>query len=183
MDKIIAERSGNTCELCGSTEGLRTYIVAPKIGADVDECVHTCATCYSQLKGDSEVDAAHWKCLSDSMWSEVEAVKVVSYRMLTKLSSEEWAGDLLNMIYMEEETEKWAKALEGIAKHVDSNGVELLAGDNVMVIKDLKVKGAGFTVKRGTSVRNITLVSDNVEHIEAKVEGQRIVILTEYVRK
>lgn len=52
-----------------------------------------------------------------------------------------------------------------------------------MLIKDLKVKGGNFTAKRGTAVRNITLVHDNVEHIEGKVEGQRIVILTKYVKK
>ncbi|MCW8844130.1 MAG: PhnA domain-containing protein, partial [Rhodobacteraceae bacterium] len=39
------------------------------------------------------------------------------------------------------------------------------------------------TAKRGTAVRNISLVSDNAEHIEGRVEGQRIVILTKFVKK
>ena len=80
----------------------------------------------------------------------------------------------------------WAK--EGIESeekliHLDSNGVQLQHGDSVVLIKDLKVKGGGFTAKRGTAVRNITLVHDNAEHIEGKVEGQKIVILTQYVKK
>jgi protein PhnA len=53
----------------------------------------------------------------------------------------------------------------------------------VTLIKDLKVKGAGFTAKRGTAVRNITLVRDNAGHIEGKVSGQQIVILTEFVKR
>ncbi|WP_372653863.1 PhnA domain-containing protein, partial [Draconibacterium sp.] len=51
------------------------------------------------------------------------------------------------------------------------------------MIKDLNVKGGGFTAKRGTAVRNISLVHDNPEHIEGKVNGQHIVILTQYVKK
>ncbi|MFT4681576.1 MAG: protein PhnA, partial [Flavobacteriales bacterium] len=41
----------------------------------------------------------------------------------------------------------------------------------------------GFTAKRGTAVRNISLVHDNAEHIEGKVNGQQIVIITQFVKK
>jgi Uncharacterized Zn-ribbon-containing protein involved in phosphonate metabolism len=67
--------------------------------------------------------------------------------------------------------------------HKDANGAVLQRGDNVVLIKDLPVKGAGFTAKRGTAVRGISLVADNPEHIEGRVEGQRIVILTQFVKK
>ena len=120
------------------------------------------------------------------MWSEVDAVKVVAWRTLTELKSEGWPNDLLEMIYMEEDVENWAKEgqpSEDAVIHIDSNGVQLSSGDSVVLIKDLKVKGGNFTAKRGTAVRNITLVHDNPEHIEGKVEGQRIVILTQYVKK
>ena len=59
----------------------------------------------------------------------------------------------------------------------------LAQGDTVVLIKDLPVKGANFTAKRGTAVRGISLVLDNPAHIEGRVEGQRIVILTEFVKK
>jgi protein PhnA len=68
-------------------------------------------------------------------------------------------------------------------KHIDSNGVVLQAGDTVVLVKDLDVKGAGFTAKRGTAVRGISLVADNPEHIEGRVNGQQIVILTKFVKK
>ena len=70
-----------------------------------------------------------------------------------------------------------------VSQHKDANGATLNAGDNVVLIKDLPVKGGGFTAKRGTAVRGISLVSDNAAHIEGRVEGQRIVILTEFVKK
>jgi protein PhnA len=68
-------------------------------------------------------------------------------------------------------------------QHLDANGAILMQGDTVVLIKDLVVKGANFTAKRGTAVRGISLVADNAGQIEGRVEGQRIVILTEFVKK
>ena len=59
----------------------------------------------------------------------------------------------------------------------------LEAGDTVVLIKTLDVKGSNFSAKRGTAVRKISLVADNPEHIEGRVNGQQIVILTKYVKK
>jgi len=128
------------------------------------------------------------------MWTPTPAVQVMAWRMLTRLSTEAWARDLLDMLYLDDETLAWAKAAgdgsnngdiggEQTVKHLDSNGAELLAGDAVTLIKDLNVKGANFTAKRGTTVRNISLVYDNPDQIEGRVNGQQIVILTEFVKK
>jgi protein PhnA len=76
-----------------------------------------------------------------------------------------------------------AKADTVVVEHFDSNRMRLEHGDTVVLVKDLVVKGAGFTAKRGVAVRNISLVPDNALHIEGKVEGQRIVILTEFVKR
>jgi protein PhnA len=135
------------------------------------------------------MDGNHWRCLNDSMWSEVTAVQVMSWRMLQRLKAEGWPQDLIDMMYLDDETLEWAKA-DGDGEerdeseiHKDSNGAELKSGDTVVLIKDLNVKGGGFTAKRGTAVRNISLVHDNPAHIEGKVNGQQIVILTQYVKK
>lgn len=182
----LEKRSGGKCEICGNSEELNVFIVSPKEGKNADENVHACQTCISQLNG-ADVDMNHWRCLNDAMWSEVDAVKVVSFRMLHQLKAEPWANDLIEMMYMDEHVEEWAKS--GITedsgvKHIDANGVELQNGDTVVLIKDLKVKGgASFTAKRGTAVRNIVLDRDNEKYIEGKVEGQRIVIITDYVKK
>ncbi|MFA7274085.1 MAG: PhnA domain-containing protein [Crocinitomicaceae bacterium] len=186
MTKQLELRSNGVCELCAAQEELKSFTVSPKSGDNSNDCIAICATCNDQLTGKEDVVTNHWRCLNDSMWSEVEAVKVVAYRMLTQLKTEGWPNDLLEMMYLDEDTLEWAKT--GMVdpeakKHMDSNGVELLAGDSIVLIKDLKVKGGGFTAKRGTAVRNIRLVHDNPEQIEGKVEGQTIVILTEYVKK
>ena len=51
------------------------------------------------------------------------------------------------------------------------------------LVKDLVVKGGGFTAKRGTAVRRILLDQRNATQIEGRVNGQHIVILTKYVKK
>lgn len=64
-----------------------------------------------------------------------------------------------------------------------SSNAALAQGDTVVLIKDLPGKGAGFTAKRGTAMRYISLVPDTPAHIEGRVEGQRIVILTASVKR
>ena len=71
---------------------------------------------------------------------------------------------------------------EDIIVHKDTNGVTLNVGDTVTIIKDLNVKGAGFTAKRGTAVRNISLTT-NPEQIEGRVNGVKIVLLTCFLKK
>ena len=111
-------------------------------------------------------------------------MQVISYRMLQALSDQEWAQDLIGMIYLDDETLEWADGSEGDSSvHKDSNGNVLQTGDTVVLIKDLDVKGANFIAKRGTPVRRITLVRDNPDQIEGRVNDQHIVILTRYVRK
>ena len=183
-EQQLQDRSNSSCELCKATDNLSSYDVAPK-----DDDIYICSTCNDQIENNADTDANHWRCLNDSMWSEVPAVQVVAWRMLTRLKSEGWPQDLLDMMYLDDDTLKWAKATgedeekEAEIVHKDSNGAVLTAGDSVVLIKDLNVKGANFTAKRGTSVKNITLVHDNAEQIEGKVEGQHIVILTQFVKK
>ncbi len=187
-EKTLHSRSDSKCELCGATENLSVYETLATSKDNADECVLICATCRDQIENPDHIDINHWRCLNDSMWSQIPAVQVMAWRMLTRLKTEGWPQDLLDMLYLDDATLAWAKAGEAenddnAVQHVDSNGAILAAGDTVTLIKDLDVKGASFTAKRGTAVRNISLVADNPEHIEGRVEGQRIVILTQFVKK
>ncbi|MGD9929842.1 MAG: PhnA domain-containing protein [Mangrovibacterium sp.] len=187
IEKALLARSGSTCELCGATDGLTVYALPPVTENNSDKCVLLCATCLDQVTNPDKIDPNHFRCLNDSMWSTVPAVQVLAWRLLNRMRAEGWPQDLLDMLYLDDETLAWAKAdgagQDDAIKHLDSNGAQLQAGDTVVLTKDLNVKGGGFTAKRGTAVRNITLVHDNPEQIEGKVNGQQIVILTQYVKK
>ena len=66
----------------------------------------------------------------------------------------------------------------------DVNGNPLEAGDTVVVIKDLKVKGSSIPLKQGTVIRNIRLVEDDAEHIEGHSDRIRdLVLKTCFLRK
>lgn len=64
----------------------------------------------------------------------------------------------------------------------DCNGNLLNEGDSVVVMKSLKVKGGGTTVKKGTVVKRIRL-TDDPEEIDCKVDGMSIVLRTEFLKK
>lgn len=179
----------SSCQLCESTNNVSTL----QVGGVEDCALQACAVCQEQISSDAALDVHHWRCLNDSMWTPEEAVQIMAWRLLTRLSAqgESWAQDALDSLYLEDDVLAKAKAETAATsleddlalKHVDSNGTALQAGDTVVLIKDLNVKGASFTAKRGTSVRNISLDPTNEEHIEGRVNGQQIVILTKFVKK
>ena len=77
-----------------------------------------------------------------------------------------------------------AKAAEAkVVEVLDAVGNRLADGDSVTLIKDLKVKGAGQTLKRGTVIRSIRLTGDPQE-IDCKHEAIRgLVLRAEFVKK
>ena len=185
----LMTRSESKCELCGSKDNLDVYRIPPDLNGGYDKSLLTCHTCIEQINGDVAMDSNHWRCLTESMWNENIPVQVMAWRMLSRLNSESWAQDALDMMYLEDEALTWAKVTgegqseESTLIHKDSNGAKLAAGDTIVLIKDLNVKGTSFIAKRGTAVRRISLDQDNAEHIVGKVNGQTIVILTQFVKK
>ena len=186
FEKQLNLRSGEKCELSGISNDLQVYQVQPSEGNSADDFILINQNLKDQLEGKKEWVPNDWRCLNDAMWSEVPAVKVVAYRVLDQLKAEGWPNDLLEMIYLTDDELSWAKAGmedEDAVKHIDSNGAVLQAGDTVVLIKDLDVKGSTITAKRGTAVRNIRLVHNDPTLIEGKVDGQTIYILTQFVKK
>ncbi|GAB5398854.1 MAG: alkylphosphonate utilization protein [Aureisphaera sp.] len=188
IERALHKRAENKCELCGAAEKLIAYEVPSSPSVGLESHILTCETCTSQFDIE-ERDANHWRCLNDSMWSPVPAVQVMAWRMLHRLKSEGWPQDLLDMMYLDEELEAWAAAAgdaedkSNAIVHKDANGAVLQAGDSVVLIKDLKVKGSSMVAKQGTAVRRISLDHENSEYIEGKIDGQHIVIVTKYVKK
>lgn len=188
IEQALITRSEGKCELCRSTTDLSIYDVSGTERLNVeDQSALVCTLCQQQLDGSVDLDENHWRCLNDSMWSVVPVVQVLAYRQLHALSNTDWASDLLDMLYLEDNTLAWAQ--QGLTNGddndlvcKDSNGTTLSAGDTVTLIKDLVVKGANFTAKRGTTVKNISL-TDNPEQIEGKLNGTRIVLLSKFLKK
>ena len=186
VEQALLQRSDNKCELCGSTEQLAPLAVEPSDGS-LDQSIVVCETCRSQIADQSSMDVNHWRCLNDSMWSQEAPVQVMAYRHLFAFiaKGETWAKDSLDMLYLEPEVAKWAKQglPEGdVETTYDVNKAGVRAGYSVTLVKDLVVKGANFTAKQGTLVKNISLTS-NPKHIEGKVNGSHIVIIAEYCKK
>lgn len=187
LPQDLLDRSESSCELCKTQDTLLVHDVSHAPAANVDTRALLCAACDLQVNNPEQIDNHHWHCLSESMWSDAPAVKVLAWRLLDQLKTESWAQDLFDMIYIEDEHLAWAKEAQQAADskviHKDSNGAILEQGDSVVLIKDLNVKGASFIAKRGTAVRRISLDMNNANHIEGRVNGQHIVILTQYVKK
>ena len=76
-----------------------------------------------------------------------------------------------------------AKAAAGGVRVVDSVGNELQDGDSVTLIKDLVVKGAGQTLKRGTVIKSIRLTGDDQEIDCRHPTIKGLVLRAEFVRK
>lgn len=91
----------------------------------------------------------------------------------------------------DEDSGEWIPAADAAAKAAQADQVEvrdavgnLLAdGDQVTLIKDLEVKGAGQTLKRGTLIKSIRLTGDSQE-IDCRFDGIKgLVLRAEFVRK
>jgi protein PhnA len=186
IERKLKDRSGSVCEISGAEHDLVVYVLPPTNERTVENSVLMAKHLKDQIENPETTDEKDWRGLSESMWSEHLPVQIVSWRMLARLKN----TDLLDMMYLDKEALEWAKATgegeeedENKLVHKDSNGVTLLDGDSVVLIKDLDVKGATFTAKRGAAVHNIKLVWDDANLIEGRVENQNIYILTQYVKK
>ncbi|MGB1231666.1 MAG: PhnA domain-containing protein [Winogradskyella sp.] len=188
LERELKQRSNSKCELCSNEENNAAYAVPEIRENGLKTTLMACNTCVEQMEDADKIDANHWRCLNDSMWSEHDAVKIMAWRMLNRIKAD-WAQDLLGMFYIEDDLLELAKAAgdgeadEDKVIHRDVNGVVLNHGDSVVLIKDLKVKGSSLVAKQGTAVRNIRLDRDNADYIEGKVGPTLTVIITKYVKK
>lgn len=186
----LISRANNACELCAATGELEVYNVPPTAANVSGNEILICPKCLAQIEKKEDLDAAHWeKALPTAMWSEISPVQVVAWRLLSRLRDHAWAADALDMMYLDDETLAFAKATGdhesdgSIDIHRDANGHPLLQGDSVVLTRSLDVKGSTVNVRLGTVVRNIRLDPNDTGYIEGKIEGQSIMIKTQFVSK
>lgn len=178
----LKERCQGLCELCSSEEAVNAYAVSPMNNDAITNEVALCNTCLNTLsKGKDNV---HWQCLAGSIYNPEPSVQALTYRILYQHSDEEWAKDIMQSVELSEKVIDWAlSAFQQKEVHRDAFGNELQSGDNVVLTQVLNVKGTNFMAPKGTVVKRIRLVPDNVEQIEGKINEQTIVILTKFVKK
>ncbi|MFM2047944.1 MAG: hypothetical protein RI955_490 [Bacteroidota bacterium] len=188
LSTSLQTRSSHACELCSTADAnLQAYAVPPKTNDAEENEVVLCSNCFQKIAANDYADVDYWRCLTGSIWNEMPAVQALSYKILTKLKSTDWAAETLDSVFLEEAIINWANAEDELdaAKiiHKDAYGVVLASGDTVILTQNLNVKGANFIAPKGTIVRKIKVVAENAEQIEGKIEGDTIVILTKFVRK
>ncbi len=186
IEEELHKRSSSKCELCGNNQSLEVFQVPPVKNYTIDESILICSICSDQIENPDNIDVNHWRCLNDSMWSTVPAVQVISWRMLNRLKSEGWPQNLLDMMYLDDETKKWAvadkKEFNRNNVTLDINGQQLNNGDSITTTKDLVIRGANFTAKRGSMMKNIKL-TDNPREIEGRINGTHVVLGAHTVKK
>ncbi len=178
----LSERNQGLCELCNSNTATQEYLVSPKKDEVAENQVALCDTCLKKM--DEEGNGDYWRCLEGSIWSPEASVQALSYRLLNAHKKEEWAENVINSVELDEAIVQWAmSAFEVADGHKDAFGNKLENGDTVVLTQALNVKGTSFSAAKGTVVKRIRLVPDNVEQIEGKINDQTIVILAKYVKK
>lgn len=113
--KELVRRSRSKCELCDCSGEKLHILEVPHDGefTDADHCVFICEACREQVCNPKKLDADHWRCLNNSIWSEVPAVQVMATRMLRRVAKEEyWAKELLDQTYLDADLELWAAHAE-----------------------------------------------------------------------
>ncbi|VGO13813.1 hypothetical protein PDESU_02370 [Pontiella desulfatans] len=114
--KDLVRRSRSHCELCDK-HGVKLEIFeVPPIAEEpsVDGCLFICEGCRKQIENPKKMIPSAWRCLNNSLYSEVPAAQAMSFRMLKRLAAkkEHWASELLEHAYLDPEVEDWANAAD-----------------------------------------------------------------------
>jgi protein PhnA len=107
----LHERCQGVCELCNIETATSTFNLNTK-NDDINFQVATCNTCKNAMQ--NENIEFHWRCLEGSIWSPVESVQALSYRILNQYANQNWANDILNSIDLEDRIKELA--LQGTEK-------------------------------------------------------------------
>lgn len=110
--KDLTRRAGACCELCSASGvALRVYEVAPvPVEPEFERCLYLCDACRSELEHPARLDANHWRCACEAIWSEVPAAQVMAARILDQIGRKElWAREALENASLDEEVEEWVR--------------------------------------------------------------------------
>ncbi len=115
LGKDLARRAKSKCELTGASGvPLRPYEVPPvSEDPDIVRTLLISEACHEALEKPGKLMGREWQCLAEIVWSEMPAVQVVAWRMLNCLAKrEDWAREVIEEVFLDEEVEAWAKSHE-----------------------------------------------------------------------
>jgi protein PhnA len=115
LGKDLARRAKSKCELTGASGvPLRPYEVPPVADEpDIERTLLVSEACHEVLEHPKRLKGREWQCLAEVVWSEMPAVQVVAWRMLNELAKrEDWAREVIDGLFLDEEVEAWAKSAE-----------------------------------------------------------------------
>lgn len=111
--KDLARRSGSKCELCAASGvSLQIFEVPPvRQEPDFDNCLFICQTCSDGIVSIKKMNPDHWRCLTERVWSDIPAVKIISVMILREISARAaWAAEVLDDLYLDDEEDSRAAA-------------------------------------------------------------------------
>ncbi|MFD0895743.1 hypothetical protein KBB96_02080 [Luteolibacter ambystomatis] len=113
LGKDLARRAKSKCELTGAAGvPLRAYEIPP-VAAEpsLDRTLLVSESCQEALDRPKSLAGQEWRCLAETVWSELPAAQVVAWRMLKVLASrEDWARDVLDEVFLDPDVQEWAES-------------------------------------------------------------------------
>jgi len=110
LGRILARRSGSCCELCrASRTSLHSVEIEPvPEQPDPDRTLFVCELCYEGVRG-GQLLPPRWHFLETMVWSDIPVVQVAAVRLCRRLYADgvEWAGEVLDGLYLSPEVEEW----------------------------------------------------------------------------
>jgi len=113
MGKDLARRAKSKCEITGKAGVSLWPYEVPPVGEepDIDRTLLISEECHEMLDHPDRLAGREWQILAESVWSDMPAVQVVSWRMLNELAKrEDWAREVLEEVFLDPEVEAWAKS-------------------------------------------------------------------------
>ena len=109
----LARRAKSRCELCDASQVRLDPVEITPVPEEPDpeRCAMLCERCAAASKGERLGDAAQWRFLESSVWTECVPAQVVAVRLLQKLATGDggWAADTLEGLYLDPAVEAWVE--------------------------------------------------------------------------
>ena len=112
--KELTRRAKSKCELCEATNiKLSVYEVKPTSEEpSIERTIFICDDCIDKIERIKKAKENDFRFLNNSIWSEVPMVKAFSLYLLRVMSKFGWASDILEDLYIDEETEELCKSID-----------------------------------------------------------------------